>query len=140
VKPGIQFVLGAATAICLVVGLLYFGMIPGISEGAYVGPTPVMESISPDNQYVARSERMSNKSRDWCEERTTIDRVGEHSDWERQYVFNNECGTPVEFVWKDNRSLLIRYGYDSAGKVHVYREAVSKDKQVLITYELKDGS
>jgi len=129
-----------ATAVVVVAGLLYFQLIPGLAEGTYVGPTPVLESTSPDGQYVVRSERMRNDHREWCEERTTIDRVGEHSDWERQYVFNNECGMPVEFVWKDNRALLVRYGYDPSGKVHVYREATSKDKQVSISYELKGGT
>lgn len=138
-KPGHQFFLGAVTAICVVLGLLYLGVVPGLSDGMYVGPTPVLESTSPDGQYIARSERMTN-SRDWCEERTTVDRVGERSNWGREYVFNNECGMPVEFLWKDKRVLLVRYGYNSAGKARVYRKATSNDKQVSITYELNGGT
>jgi hypothetical protein len=138
-KTGIQFVLGVVTAICVVGGLLYVG-VPGISDGHYVGPTQVLESSSPDGEHIARRERMSKSNGAWCEERATVDRAGERSNWEEQYVFINKCGMPVEFLWKDSRTLLVRYGYDTAGKAHVYRKAKSNDKQVSIEYELKEGA
>lgn len=137
-SPVIQFGLGAFTAIALVVVALYLGLIPGLSNPVYSGPTLVAETSSADGQYVARSERKSN-SGDWCEERTTIDRAGSRSDWGREYVFMNACGMPVEIAWIGERALRISYGYNGGGKAHVYREAFSKDKQVMIDYQLVEG-
>jgi hypothetical protein len=133
-----QFVLGFFTAIIVIVTVLYFGLVPGFSSETYLGPTPVAEALSADGQYVARRERKSNND-DWCEERTTIDRVaGNRSDWEREYVFMNTCDMPVEMQWIDNRSIRISYGFDPQGIVHVSREALSKDKQIKISYELNE--
>ena len=69
-------------------------------------------------------------------ERTTVDKAGERSGWEREYVFLTDCGTPMMLVWSGNRELLISYGSDSIGKAHVYREAFSKDGKVAISYKL----
>ena len=77
------------------------------------------------------------KGSDWCEERTIVDRVGEQSDWESEYVFMNDCGTPMTLTWAANRELLISYSYATTGKAHVYRKAYSNDGKVTINYSLE---
>lgn len=130
---GGQFVLGVITAIAMLIAGLYFGIIPGYSHR--FGPTLVIETISPDGQYVARSERISN-NHGWCEERATVDRLGTRSDWEREYVFVNQCGMPVSMTWPGNKALKITYGYDELGKAQVSRHAFSRDGQITIDYQV----
>ncbi len=72
----------------------------------------------------------------WCEERTTIDHVGTRSSWEFDSVFMIDCGSTTAFTWTADRELLITYGYDNNGKVHVSRDSSSKDNKVAITYRL----
>lgn len=133
----LQFFLGIISAIVLIGSLMHFGLVPNLLGESYRDPALLSEKESPDGQYIARTERRESYS-DWCEERTTVDRVGEVSDWEREYVFNIDCGSGVEVNWTGNRSLLISYGYDKSGKVRTYREPFSKDKQVSISYKFRN--
>lgn len=137
-SPIVQYSLGFVTAALFVAIAAYFGLIPGFSGGHRQGPTVVEESVSPDGQYGARRERISNNL-DWFEERMTINRSGERGDWEREYVFMNQCQMPVKMQWIDSRKLQISYGFDASGKAHVYRRAFSKDRKVAIDYRLDDG-
>ena len=64
-------------------------------------------------------------------------RKGELFDWEREYIFNIDCGSQVEIKWEDNRNLVITYSYNAASVARTSRQFLNKDKEVSISYTLK---
>jgi len=126
--------MGSAAA--LVMSLYYLGALSFIFGSYPIESTPVSEIVSPDGQYVARTEKESN-GHGYCEIRATIDRNGELSDFERGFIFNIDCGSEVSVSWTDDRRLQITYSYDHEGKVRAYKGSTSNDKNVAVSYELR---
>ncbi|CAN5747881.1 hypothetical protein BH24ACI2_BH24ACI2_07290 [soil metagenome] len=132
-SPTLNFLFGTLTAILLLVALNYCGF------GIFDSPTTVkvISSVaSPDGEFIAITNRASNKN-GWCEERTNIHRKDEVFDWEREYVFGIDCGSEVELNWKEDRNLAITYSYNNLGVVRTSQEFLSKNKDVNISYFLK---
>ena len=135
-RPVILFLLGMGTAVVLIVCLCYAGAYSYIFGSYPIDSTLISEIVSPDGQYVARTEKESN-GHGYCEIRAVVDRVGEISDFERGYIFNTDCGSEVRVSWKGNRDLLITYSFNQEGRVRTYKSSMSNDKDVYISYELR---
>lgn len=122
------------SAILLLFAINYF-----TGFGIIESPTSVkvINSIaSPNGEFLATTNRASNKN-GWCEERTNVHKKNETFDWEREYVFDIDCGSEVELKWKDNRNLEINYSYNKNGIVRTTQEFASKTNDVNISYFLK---
>jgi hypothetical protein len=130
------FLYGVLSAILILGGLSYFGFIPNLLL-EYPTTVNVISSVpSPDGVFVATTNRATN-NHGWCEERTNVYRKGELFDWEREYIFNIDCGSQVEIKWEDNRNLVITYSYNAASVARTSRQFLNKDKEVSISYTLK---
>lgn len=135
-SPLLLFLSGILSAVLVVFVFFYCGGFAYLVDEHPVTATVFSEEVSPDGMYVAIAERRTNNN-GWCEERTTVDPLGERSDWGREYIFNIDCGSQMEMSWIGNRSLSISYSYNEAGKVRTYKEFSSKDKRVTISYFLR---
>ena len=135
-SPGLLFLSGVLSSILILVGLNHFGLLPNLI-GEYPVTVDVINSVtSPDGMFAATTNRATN-NHGWCEERTNVHKKGEVFDWEREYIFNINCGSQVEIKWQGNRDLSISFSYDQAGVVRTSRQFFSKDKAVAISYALK---
>lgn len=133
-NPILNFLFGVFTATVFLIAVAYFGF-NTISES----PTTVNvinNVASPDGVFMATTNRASNK-KEWCEERTNIHRKNESFDWETEYIFNIDCGSEVELKWEDNKNLVITYSYNDAGVVKTSQQFSSKNKDINISYILK---
>lgn len=130
-KSFLSYLTGAAAAVLLLFALNHFGLFFDSPAGVAI----VSRIASPDNVFVATTQQASN-ARGWCEIRINVDRNGAAFDWEREYVFNTDCGSNTEIKWEGNRNLLIGYSYNKSGEVRTFRQFRSKDKEVSISYVL----
>lgn len=135
-SPLVLFLSGILGAVLVVCVFFYCGGFAYLVDEHPVTATVFSEEASPDGMYIAIAERKTN-NHGWCEERTTVDPLGESSDWGREHIFNVDCGSQVEMNWVGNRNLTISYSYDDTGNVRTYKEFFSKDKRVTISYFLR---
>ena len=133
-NPILNFLLGVLSAIVFLYGLNHFGFSPFFESPVTVNV--ISEVASPNAEFMATTNRASNKN-GWCEERTNIHKKDEGFDWEREDIFNIDCGSEIEFKWEDNSNLVITYSYNDAGVVGTSQQFVSKNKEVNISYFLK---
>lgn len=128
----LYFLAGVFTAILFLFGLNYFGFL-------FDSPTSVNvidKVASPDGAFIATTNKASNKN-GWCEIRTNVHKSVEVFDWKGEFVFNVDCGSEIEIKWEGNRNLVINYSYNDSGEVRTFRKFHSKDKEVSISYFLK---
>lgn len=129
----LYFLSGILTAILLLFGLNYFGLLLFDSPASVI---VIDKIVSPDGMFMATTNQASN-NKGWCEIRTNVHKNGETFDWEREFVFNTDCGSDTEIKWEGNRNLNISYSYNKNGDVRTSRQFQSKDKEVSISYFLK---
>ena len=132
-NPILNFLLGLLSAILLLAAVNYFGY--GIIDSPTIVKV-ITSAASPDGDFLATTNRASNNS-GWCEERTNVHKRDETFDWEREYIFDIDCGSDVELKWKDNRNLEIIYSYNNESVVRTSQQFMSKNKDVKISYILK---
>lgn len=127
---------GAVIAYLAILWLIYEGGPYPTGGSMELSGAEVNATSSPDGDYLAKAERRTYRD-GRCENRTTVTRSATEPDWERKYVFNIGCSNPMGLEWTGDRKLLIRYGYDNNGEVHVSRQFVSPDVEVAIEYFLE---
>lgn len=132
-SPILNFLFGVFTAF-VVLGALYLIFSPSFESRATVNL--ISNVASPDGEFIATTNRASNRN-GWCEQRTNVHRKNEGFDWETEFVFIINCGSEVEPKWKDNKNLVITYSYNDAGIAKTSQEFTSKNKDVNISYVLK---
>jgi len=135
-SSGSIFLFGVLSAILILGGLSYSGFVPNLLLEYPVTISVINIVASPDGVFVATTNQATN-NHGWCEERTNIHKKGEMFDWEREYIFSIDCGSQVEIKWEGNRALVIAYSYNDSGVAHTSSQFLSKDKEVGISYILK---
>ena len=107
--------------------------------GQHKAIADVMSNISsPDQQYIATILRVKNKL-DWCEIRICLTKKIEPLDWENNIICSTGCETQLDLKWKDDKNISVIYSVkDKAQAVKIFQDFWSKDKDVKISYALKE--